>query len=107
MTTKMNTAKNNFSDRHSQPNEKKEKRHISRFDSGAVPRLLNRQQAASYCGTSTPTFAAVCPIHPVALGKGKRLERYDIRQLDKWIDALGSKDTSSRKDWLTAWDEKS
>jgi len=69
------------------------------------PRLLLLKEAASYCGISIPTFGAVCPVRPISLGKGKRLERYDIRLLDKWIDALGSKDTSLRKDWLTAWDE--
>lgn len=70
-----------------------------------TPRLLRRGEAAAYCALSVPTFLAVCPVVPVALGNGKRLERYDIRSLDNWIDVLGSKDSSSRTDWLATWDK--
>lgn len=69
------------------------------------PRLLRPKEAALYCGISAPTFAAVCPISPVSLGHGKRLKRYDIRLLDKWIDALRAKEASQGKDWLAALDE--
>jgi hypothetical protein len=72
--------------------------------SAIQPRLLRLKEAASYCGVSIPTFATACPVIPVSLGNGKRLDRYDIRLLDKWIDALGCKDTSIRRNWLTAWD---
>ncbi len=53
------------------------------------PRLLTRQQAAGYCGLSVPTFEATCPVRPIALGDERRLERYDMRALDAWIDGLG------------------
>ncbi len=52
------------------------------------PRLLTREQAAIYCGVSGPTFSVHCPVRPISLGPGKRLERYDIHSLDRWIDTL-------------------
>src|SRR4051794_12905591 len=53
-----------------------------------APRLLTQMQAAIYCGISIPTFSAHCPVRPISLGPGKRLNRYDIRSLDQWIDTL-------------------
>ena len=73
---------------------------------GTHQRMLTRQQAAAYCGVSVPTFTLVCPISPVALGEGKRLERYDIRSLDAWLDKLGNDGTSLDKDWLAKWDSE-
>jgi hypothetical protein len=67
---------------------------------GVVPRLLTRHQAAAYCGVSVPTFAGVCPIKAVALGNGKRLERFDRIALDRWIDSLSSIQPVG-KDWLS------
>lgn len=67
----------------------------------SIPRLLKRQQAAAYCGVSVPTFAAICPVSPIAMGVGKRLERYDIRDLDDWIDILKGGNSDGRKDWLS------
>jgi|tagenome__1003787_1003787.scaffolds.fasta_scaffold19635211_2 hypothetical protein len=66
-----------------------------------IPRLLKKQQAAAYCGVSIPTFAAVCPVTPIALGVGKRLERYDIRDLDEWIERLKGNCSDEAKDWLS------
>jgi hypothetical protein len=66
-----------------------------------VPRLLTRQQAAAYCGVSVPTFVGVCPIKAVALGRGKRLERFDRISLDRWIDSLTSTQQPVSKDWLS------
>ncbi|MGO7207459.1 hypothetical protein ACCT30_41350, partial [Rhizobium ruizarguesonis] len=54
------------------------------------PRLVTKSQAASYCGLSAPTFSSVCPVRPIALGVGVRMERYDLRELDGWIDGLRS-----------------
>lgn len=51
-------------------------------------RLLTRAQAAAYCALSVPTFETICPVRPVALGAGKRLERYDVEALNEWIDRL-------------------
>ena len=69
-------------------------------------RMLTRQQAATYCGISVPTFMLVCPISPVALGEGKRMERYDIRSLDEWLDKLGNDGASLNNDWLSKWDSE-
>lgn len=52
------------------------------------PRLLTKTQAATYCGLSIPTFGSVCPVRPIALGVGVRMERYDVRDIDAWIDSL-------------------
>jgi hypothetical protein len=71
---------------------------------GIAPRLLKRGQAAAYCGVSIPTFTVLCPVPAIALGSGKRLERYDIRSLDGWIDTLGSRGASYGKDWLATLD---
>jgi hypothetical protein len=67
-----------------------------------APRLLTRIQAAIYCGISVPTLSVHCPVRPISLGPGKRLERYDIHSLDRWIDTLSGVAESSGKDWLAA-----
>jgi hypothetical protein len=70
--------------------------------------MLTKQQAAAYCGVSTPTFAAQCPVTPIALGRGDRLLRYDIRAIDRWLDRLGGDtqrgERDSERDWLAEMD---
>ncbi len=73
-------------------------RHTDKFN--IVPRLLTRQEAAAYCGVSIPTFEGICPIKAIALGNGKRLERFDRVLLDGWIDSLALNGREMRKDWL-------
>lgn len=68
------------------------------------PRLLTRKEAAAFCGVSVTTFTALCPVRPISLGYGKRLERYDIRALDSWIDTLGGASETHGKNWLAALD---
>ena len=53
-------------------------------------RLLTKTQAAHYCGLSIPTFGSVCPVRAIALGVGVRMERYDVKEIDGWIDSLRS-----------------
>jgi hypothetical protein len=67
-------------------------------------RLLTRAQAASYCGISVTTFSALCPVQPIALGKDKRLERFDVVALDNWIDRISTAGASCGRDWLAAMD---
>jgi hypothetical protein len=74
---------------------------------GILPRLLTREQAAAYCGVSLPTFMGICPVLPIALGASKRLERYDLRALEQWIDTFSGDKPSSGRDWLATWDAKS
>jgi hypothetical protein len=71
---------------------------------GIASRLLTRKQAAAYCGVSLRTFIGLCPVRPVALGPSKRLERYDLRALDQWIDTLPGDKASYGKDWLATLD---
>jgi hypothetical protein len=49
-------------------------------------RLLNKKDAAAYCGMSVPTFERVCPVPYVA--QFGRLILYDREKLDMWIDNL-------------------
>jgi hypothetical protein len=76
----------------------------SRRDHAIAPRLLTRDQAAVYCGVSVSILTHHWPVRPIALGDSKRLERYDVHQLDKWIDAFDQEDTPVNKDWLAALD---
>ena len=67
-----------------------------------VSRLLTREQAAQYCGISLPTFLRLSPIPAVSLGHGRRLDRYDLRGLDEWIDKLSTScGEESDIDWLS------
>jgi hypothetical protein len=68
------------------------------------PRLLTRAEAAAYCGIGVATFSTLCPVPPVALGQNKRLERFDVVALDKWIDQMSTNGTVSGRDWLAAMD---
>lgn len=69
------------------------------------PRLLTRAQAADYCGVSIPVFSARCPVRPVALGASKRLQRYDVVALDRWIDELSGQAPETPQDWLALLDK--
>jgi len=51
-------------------------------------RLLTKTQAAHYCGMSVATFGGVCTVRPIALGEGARMHRYDVRDIDNWIDSF-------------------
>jgi hypothetical protein len=51
----------------------------------APPRLLNRDDAATYCGMSGPTFASECPVIPIKI---RTRVLYDRLQIDRWIDSL-------------------
>jgi len=52
-------------------------------------RLLTKTEAAEYCRLSLATFNRLCPVQPVDLGSGNvRLLRYDMRDLDNWIEEL-------------------
>ena len=69
-----------------------------------TPRLLTCPQAAVYCGLSAAAFNACCPVPAVSLGADRRLLRYDLHQLDAWIDKMGGKQFSGSKDWLAELD---
>ena len=49
-------------------------------------RMLNRQEAADYCGIPASRFVAVCNVPVVMLSDKDK--RYDINDLDAWLDGL-------------------
>jgi hypothetical protein len=73
-----------------------------------APRLLTKQDAAAYVGVCAATFDRVCPVTPIALGEGDRLLRFDVRDLDRFIDSLGRSTRDSapgETDLLQVWTE--
>jgi hypothetical protein len=66
-------------------------------------RLLTRAEAAQYCGLgSSPP-----PVRPKRIRPGKQGLRYDVRDLDAWIDNLGRGDQDSgSRDWLAELDNE-
>jgi hypothetical protein len=51
-------------------------------------------------GGSVPIFEGICPVNAIALGNGKRLERFDRVSLDRWIDSLARYSPGMSIDWL-------
>lgn len=58
-------------------------------------RMLDRREAAEHCGRSLKRFEAECPVGPVRFPNGDL--RYDVRDLDRWIDQVksGGQDSES------------
>lgn len=58
-------------------------------------RMLTLREAAEYCGLNSKLFERLCKVPPIAMSTGP--ERYDMRDLDDWIDGikLGSSDTDA------------
>lgn len=50
------------------------------------PRMMSIRQAADYIGIPVKRFNRICSVRPIALAEGD--ERYDIRDLDQWLDLL-------------------
>jgi hypothetical protein len=67
-----------------------------------APRLVYKKEAAFYCGIGVEAFTANCPVAPVRVGSGKRGLRYDLYDLDGWIDSLKQSSMSAEpnKNWL-------
>lgn len=63
------------------------------------PRLLSKEEAASYCGLSFETFRSACPVIPIKI---RSRVLYDRLAIDRWLDSLGSEhpDLPSGKAWL-------
>ena len=60
-------------------------------------RLLTIAEAAAYCGICVATFKAHLRISPVHIGKA---QRYDVRDIDKWINSKSNTGPKSDDDWL-------
>lgn len=70
------------------------------------PRLLSKADAAAYCGLSLSAFLTICPVRPIAFSGDRRLDRFDIVELDKWIDGFRQSGNICH-DWLAVMDEGS
>jgi hypothetical protein len=49
-------------------------------------RMLTMAEAARHCGRSLTRFKIECKVEPVAYPNGDK--RYDVQDLDRWIDSL-------------------
>jgi hypothetical protein len=50
------------------------------------PRMMSIKQAADYVGLPLKRFPRVCSVRPIAMPESE--ERYDIRDLDLWLDQV-------------------
>ena len=63
-------------------------------------RLLKTSEAARYCGMALATFKRECPYAPIRFAQN--LIRYDIQDLDKWINGIKLESDQNSKDyWLS------
>jgi hypothetical protein len=73
-----------------------------------IKRLLTIDEAAEYCGMGRESFLSNCPVKQKRIRPGQRGLRYDIRQLDAWIDTLSADDdgtaAADTTDWLVRLD---
>ncbi len=51
-------------------------------------RMLTKTEAAAYCGLAVKRFEIECPVRPIQFENGDI--RYDVRDLDAWLDGLKS-----------------
>jgi hypothetical protein len=49
-------------------------------------RMLDKKEAAAYCGLTPKRFDVECPVQPVRYANGEL--RWDVRELDAWLDGL-------------------
>ena len=55
-------------------------------------RMLNKTEAAEHCGRPVKRFDIECPVRAVRFPNGDN--RWDLRDLDAWIDSLKAGDTN-------------
>lgn len=63
-------------------------------------RMLTLAEAAHHCGRPSKQFERECPVQPVSFANGDR--RYDVRDLDAWIDTLKGDVQSAGADAILA-----
>ena len=49
-------------------------------------RMLTKPEAAHHCGRPHSRFAIECPVAPLRFGNGDL--RYDVQDLDRWLNSL-------------------
>jgi predicted DNA-binding transcriptional regulator AlpA len=67
-----------------------------------APRLLTKAEAAAYCGISAALFDRLCPVRPLRFSE--RLVRFDVSDIDSWIEALEGPAKNADTDWLEVWE---
>lgn len=72
------------------------------YPAGRSVRLVKQCGAAEYCGVSVAVFKRSCPVKPINLGHQTPILRWDLVDLDFWINALkmGSHEGSASVHWL-------
>ncbi|MGF7160154.1 hypothetical protein FHS85_001777 [Rhodoligotrophos appendicifer] len=55
-------------------------------------RMLTKAEAADHCGRSPRHFEHECPVTPIQFGNGDL--RWDIKDIDAWIDSLKAPEAS-------------
>jgi hypothetical protein len=61
-------------------------------------RMLTKAEAAAHCGRPVKRFECECPVAPVRFPNGD--VRFDVRDLDAWIDILKAGVANSADDIL-------
>jgi predicted DNA-binding transcriptional regulator AlpA len=75
---------------------------MTRSPARVAPRLLTKAEAASYCGMSVALFDRLCPVRPLRFSE--RLVKFDVSDIDSWIEAFKSPAKKVGTDWLGAMD---
>ena len=71
------------------------------FYPNKLRRLVNGKEAAEYLGLSPPTFKNLCAIKPINLGTGRKILRYDLLDIDEWIERQkGGLNDNRPTNWL-------
>lgn len=72
---------------------------MATFQLNVIPeRMLTEAEAAHHCGRPVRRFKVECPVSPIVFGNGDR--RFDVRDLDGWLDGLKSGRTDEADDIL-------
>jgi hypothetical protein len=66
-------------------------------------RLLTTDEAAEYCGLGRESFLSNCPVRPKRVRSGQRGLRYDVCDLDDWIDALAFQGEDEARKTTDQW----
>jgi hypothetical protein len=62
---------------------------MATFQLNVIPkRMLTKAEGAHHCGRPVKRFERECPVTPVRFPNGD--SRYDVRDLDAWLDSLKS-----------------
>lgn len=62
-------------------------------------RMLTKAEAAEHCGRPVRRFEVECVVPPVKFPNGD--SRYDVRDLDHWIDGLKNGELSDAEELIS------